>query len=576
MSAPRNTILGMLLARRSQRDNLKTLCGMIGLALALVLLFTALFFVLMQLEGRDHSLVSGFYWTTTVMTTLGFGDITFIGDVGRAFSIVVMITGMLFQSVILPFVFIHFLWTPWVESHRLARIPRQVGDEVSEQVLLTQGGAQVAVLLRRLAARGVAAWVLNPDDADTAVRHDRGEQVLAGQADDPAVWRAAGVERATLAVCNRSDAENALAVLTLREVAGAITVVATADDPAMADVLRRAGADLVVQPHALVGTAMALRARAGIRQGLLGTLGELSVATLSAAALRAHGQTLEQLDLPARHGIQVLAIWERGRSLPATNTHRLDQDDTLVIAGTASAIAALGEAQGDPGHVIVAGAGRVARAASLALRDRGAAVTVLAPLPPPWLDGIPCVTGLGTDAAALERAGLAQAAALLVTTHDDALNTVITLRARLLRTDLEIVARAEGEVNVSSLYRAGADLVISRPSLVANAIFNALRRGQVMLVAEGLFAVRVPVPAVLAGQRLRDTHLRQDTGLSVVALEPSALVIPEAVLAPGGHLILAGPEEAVDRWYARFQPQAEVPATGSTLHRILPFLRTRR
>ena len=60
MALARTSILGLFLARRSQRDNLKTLAGMVALAGGLWLLFTALFFVLMQREGRDFSMISGF------------------------------------------------------------------------------------------------------------------------------------------------------------------------------------------------------------------------------------------------------------------------------------------------------------------------------------------------------------------------------------------------------------------------------------------------------------------------------------------------------------------------------------
>ena len=578
MALARTSILGLFLARRSQRNNLKTLAGMVALAGGLWLLFTALFFVLMHREGRDFSIVSGFYWTTTVMTTLGFGDITFAGDEGRGFSVIVMVTGVLFQSVILPFVFIHFLWSPWVESQRLARIPRLIPDDIAEHVVMTHGGPTVAVLLRRLQARHISAWFMNPDEVEAAAQHDRGEPVIAGHADDPAVWHQAGIGRAALAVCNRSDAENALAVVTLREVTQTMTVVATADDPAMADVLRQAGANLVVQPHVLVGQAMARRVRAGSRQSAVDVLGDLTIATMPASALEAEGRTLADLALSARYGLQVLAIWERGRLLPATAEHRLDHDDTLVLAGPAAALATLAGTDQNPGHVIVVGNGRVARAACDVLCGRGVSVTVLAPQVPAWGSEIPWIQGQGTDAEALVKAGIHEAAGLLVATPDDALNTVITLRARLMRPKLEIVARAEVEINVSSLYRSGADLVISRPSMVANACFNALRRGQVMLVAEGLFALRVPVPASLAGCRLADTSLIQDTGLSVVALEPAAPVGPDAVLAADGHIILAGSEDGVDRWYACFHPKIEIEAahSGNTLHMILPFLRTRR
>ena len=52
----------------------------------LVTLYSVLFHVIMLVEGQTHSWLTGFYWTLTVMSTLGFGDITFHSDLGRVFS----------------------------------------------------------------------------------------------------------------------------------------------------------------------------------------------------------------------------------------------------------------------------------------------------------------------------------------------------------------------------------------------------------------------------------------------------------------------------------------------------------
>ena len=52
----------------------------------MILLYTVLFHLLMDYEGQEHTWLTGFYWTLTVMSTLGFGDITFHTDLGRGLS----------------------------------------------------------------------------------------------------------------------------------------------------------------------------------------------------------------------------------------------------------------------------------------------------------------------------------------------------------------------------------------------------------------------------------------------------------------------------------------------------------
>ena len=62
----------------------------------MIAIYSVLFHLIMEYEGQYHSWITGVYWTLTVMSTLGFGDITFTSDLGRVFSIVVLMSGVIF------------------------------------------------------------------------------------------------------------------------------------------------------------------------------------------------------------------------------------------------------------------------------------------------------------------------------------------------------------------------------------------------------------------------------------------------------------------------------------------------
>ena len=66
-----------LLQDRRARRNIRALAEFTLFLTVLVAVFSFLFHVIMAHEGRDFSAVTGVYWTLTVMSTLGFGDITF-------------------------------------------------------------------------------------------------------------------------------------------------------------------------------------------------------------------------------------------------------------------------------------------------------------------------------------------------------------------------------------------------------------------------------------------------------------------------------------------------------------------
>ena len=94
--------------------------------IAMVTVYSVLFHYLMAWEGREYSWITGVYWTLTVMSTLGFGDITFHTDLGLLFSIIVLLSGMVFMLTLLPFTFIQFFYAPWMEAQAEARAPRQL------------------------------------------------------------------------------------------------------------------------------------------------------------------------------------------------------------------------------------------------------------------------------------------------------------------------------------------------------------------------------------------------------------------------------------------------------------------
>ncbi|MBW2120099.1 MAG: potassium channel protein, partial [Deltaproteobacteria bacterium] len=82
----------------------------------IVCLYSVLFHILMQYEGREFSWITGFYWSLTVMSTLGFGDITFHTDLGLFFTLVVLLSGVVFLLILLPFTFVQFFYEPWLEA----------------------------------------------------------------------------------------------------------------------------------------------------------------------------------------------------------------------------------------------------------------------------------------------------------------------------------------------------------------------------------------------------------------------------------------------------------------------------
>src|SRR6056297_3352671 len=92
------------------KTNIRKLFKFLSIFVIMFIVYGVLFHYIMEYEGRgdEFSWLTGFYWTLVTMTTLGFGDIVFSSDLGRAFSMLVLFSGVIFLLVMLPFTFIEF------------------------------------------------------------------------------------------------------------------------------------------------------------------------------------------------------------------------------------------------------------------------------------------------------------------------------------------------------------------------------------------------------------------------------------------------------------------------------------
>ncbi len=140
----------LFLQNKPDRKNLRLLVNFLLVLLGMITVFSVIFHLLMLREGQAFSWLTGFYWTLTVMSTLGFGDITFHSDLGRLFSIVVLLSGMLFLLVLFPFTFINFFYSPWMKAQEQARVPRELPKEMKNHVIMTRYGPITEALIKKL------------------------------------------------------------------------------------------------------------------------------------------------------------------------------------------------------------------------------------------------------------------------------------------------------------------------------------------------------------------------------------------------------------------------------------------
>jgi len=558
-------VASVLRSRRGRR-NLHVL-GKFFLVLALMITaYSVGFHVLMELEGQHHSWITGFYWTLTVMSTLGFGDITFHTDAGRLFSIVVLLSGMIFLLVLLPFTFIEFFYEPWMAAQATSRAPRQLPAETKGHVLLTNHDALTSALIRRLVQYKYPYALLVPEVDDALRLHDIDVNVVVGDRDDPKTWERARVGAAALVATTDSDVTNTNVAFTVRGLSKDVPIIATASSEASVDVLALAGSSYVLRLEEMIGQSFARRTVGGDAMShLIGQFDDLLIAEATAHRTPLVGKTLRENRLGEKVGVTVVGVWQRGVFEPARAETRIQDNTVLVLAGSKEHLFRYDElfciynVSGEP--VVILGGGRVGRATARALEQREVDYRIVEVVPERIGDPEKYVHGSASDLSVLERAGIRDAPTVIITPHDDDLNVYLTIYCRQLRPDIQILARATHERNVPALHRAGADSVLSYASMGASAVMNWLQRSKILTVAEGLDLFEVRMPARLAGRRIADCAIRERTGCSVVAIRSAAgmQVVPDpsATLPADAEIVLIGTDESEKKFLDLYGSETE-------------------
>ena len=561
--------LAYLTADREARANLRALAKYLAFLAALVSLYTILFHLIkVGIEGEQHSWITGMYWTLVVMTTLGFGDITFTSDIGRLFSIVVLLSGVVFLLVMLPFLFIRLFYAPWLEARVRLRAPREVPAGTKGHVIIAQYDPIAAGLIERLAAEDISYVVIEPDPVRAGQLAADGISLITGENDNRITYERAAAPAARMALANCEDTTNTNITLTIREIAPELPIAAIVEQQDSVDILELSGAKSVLALKHQLGDYLANRVDIGRPEAhVVGEFKGLQIAELPAHDTSLVGNTVRDSRLRQQTGLSVVGFWERGKLRPAYPQTEIRADSVLVLAGTPPQIARLnallpsGPDTFPP--VIVIGAGKVGQAAARALKRKGLRVhavdrrdSALAPLADE-IDGV--FPGDAADRRLLDRAGIFEARSVLLTTNDDAVNIYLAVFCRRLNRDLRIVSRVTHPRNLEAIHRAGADFVLSQTTLGVEAVMSLLRGYPPVLLGEGVELFSERVPRSLAGRPLRESGIGSKTGLSVVALQQGdRLIAPlasETVLPDGADLIMLGSHEQRGEFDKTFSSQ---------------------
>ncbi len=564
-----STQLTYILNQGQMRRNINALFKYVLFVLGVIAVFAILFHVIMlYAEGRDFSWVTGLYWTLTVMSTLGFGDITFESDIGRIFTIIVLLSGIVLLLIMLPFAFIRFFYAPWLEAQIHTQCPRTVPPGTAGHLIICRYDSIAPNLIKRLLHTRIPYFVIEADSTKASQLNDEGISVIQGDVDSVSTYEKMNVKAARMVFANAGDTANTNITLTVREIAPDVPVTAVVSNEDSIDILELSGANHVLPLKKILGEHLANRISVnGERARVVRTFEDWLVVEFTIHNTRFEGMKIRESQIRQLTGMNIVGVWEHGHLLPADPDHVFEDLSVPVAIGTREQVdkleTLLTPEKPEPADasVLVIGGGKVGCAAAKALKQKGVTVFIIDCLKE-LREGLMVVAdrvtiGDAADREVLMKGGLREASLVILSTNSDAVNIYLSIYCRRLNPDIRIVSRITHERNLEAIHRAGADFVLSYAPLGAESVVALVQGRDPVVIGEGVELFNVRVPTKISGHTLAESRIGEDTGLVVLAIrtedDSNANPQPSTQLPGGARLSVLGTLEQFRKFKEKFE-----------------------
>ncbi len=197
------------------------------------------------------------YMTVTTLTTVGYGEVHPLNPVGRAYNMILILSGM---GVL--FYIVGSLARAMIEGEIQAVFGRRKLikhiKRLRDHYIICGFGRIGETIARELKARGTPLVVVENNPDNLPRMEDADHNFIVGDATREETLLEAGIERARgLVAVVHSDASNVYIVLTARSLNPKLYIVARAEEKGAEQKLVRAGADKVESPYSMGGQKMA-------------------------------------------------------------------------------------------------------------------------------------------------------------------------------------------------------------------------------------------------------------------------------------------------------------------------------
>lgn len=507
-------------------------------------------------EGRPQPLYRSIEVVVQTVTTVGYG-----GDAPwTSPEMNYLVSLMALSGLVLIFAALPVLVVPLFEDAFRSSAPTSV-RRIDDHVVLCNYGPREEVLIDELTERGVEYVIIENDREMSDQLHTSGYTVIFGDPESDDVLRSARLDRADALIANVDDETNPSVLLSAREVNPEVRTVSLTEDPNTADYHRYAGADHVLSPKQILGEQLAAKAAGTFDPEAIDAVEIDEDFDIAEFPLQSGsdliGQTIAESGIFEQTGAAIIGVWVRGEfQSPPPPDARFDARSVLVATGREAELdrlkeITLSEGRHRRGDVVVAGMGVVGQTITTALTSAGFEHRTIDLVERPTVD----VVGDATDRDVLREARIMDAGTIVLALPDDTAAIFATFAIRKLNPGIEIIACANEHENVSKLYRAGADYVLSLAAVSGRMLASIVLDEEILSPGTQLKLIRTTAPGAV-GESLAAADIRNRTGCTVVAAERNGSVVtnPGAsfVIESGDELVVAGTDENISRFQVAF------------------------
>jgi voltage-gated potassium channel len=208
---------------------------------------------------EDWGILDALYMTIITISTVGYREVHDVGALGRIFSIFLIFSGVGFTLYVAAAV-VQFMVEGRIRIIMGRRRLDQKLNRLKNHYIVCGYGRIGRVLVRNLRRTPMDLVVIDKDPELIPVMENDGVLYVTGEAADETNLIKAGILRAKgLIAVLATDTENVFLVLTARQLAPELFIIARASQEEAKSKLKAAGADTVESPYEMGAVSMAHR-----------------------------------------------------------------------------------------------------------------------------------------------------------------------------------------------------------------------------------------------------------------------------------------------------------------------------